>query len=134
MRVLIPLDGSPCSLRAVEVMLGRLARGTEGEAVELHLVHVQAPLARDAGRFGATDAGHDAFHDARAMLDRAGARYALHVGVGPVAEVVAQLAETLRCDQITMGTHGRSALAEVLMGSTTLKVIHLARVPVLLVT
>ena len=133
-RVLIPLDGSPCSLRAVEVMLGRIARGIDGDGVELHLVHVQAPLlVHDTARYGPSAASSDAFHDARVMLDRAGARYALHEGVGPVAEVVTQLADTLRCDQITMGTHGRSALAEVLMGSTTLKVLHLARVPVLLV-
>jgi nucleotide-binding universal stress UspA family protein len=53
--------------------------------------------------------------------------------VGSVAEVVTQLADSLRCEQITMGTHGRGALADLLMGSTALKVIHLSKVPVLLV-
>ncbi len=32
-----------------------------------------------------------------------------------------------------MGTHGRGAFAELLVGSTTLKVVHLARVPVVLI-
>jgi nucleotide-binding universal stress UspA family protein len=32
-----------------------------------------------------------------------------------------------------MGTHGRGALAELLIGSTTLKVVHLAKCPVVLV-
>ncbi len=32
-----------------------------------------------------------------------------------------------------MGTHGRGALAELLVGGTTLRVVHLTKMPVLLV-
>ena len=53
--------------------------------------------------------------------------------IGAVAEAIAGLADTLHCDQIVMGTHGRGAFRELLMGSITIKVLHLSKVPVLLV-
>ena len=40
---------------------------------------------------------------------------------------------TSACDLIVMGAHGRGALAELLLGSIATRVIHLARMPVLLV-
>jgi nucleotide-binding universal stress UspA family protein len=140
-RVLIPVDGSPCSLRAVELMASKRAYYAEPDDLELHLVYVQstrsADAPRQAGHAPAAGYRHEdsdrALRDARVLLDRAGARYSVHEGFGNAAEVVAQLAGSLHCDQITMGTRGRSALADLLMGSTTLKVIQLAQVPVLLV-
>jgi nucleotide-binding universal stress UspA family protein len=74
-----------------------------------------------------------AMQGARALLDAAGLQYTSHAEVGRTAEVIVRLAELLHCDHIVMGTHGRGALAELLVGSTTLKVVHLARPPVVLV-
>lgn len=140
-RVLIPVDGSECSTRAVQAMLVERQRCADPDGIELHLVHVEPLLTRDVSRFvdheQLVEYRHEesekAFAPGRALLDAAGVRYATHEGAGHVAEVVTQLAETLHCDQITMGTHGRGALADLLMGSTTLKVVHLSKVPVLLV-
>ena len=140
-RVLIPVDGSPCSLRAVELMIAKRGFYARPEELELHLVYVQPTFSSDVTQF----VNHEqidgfrheetekALREARTLLDPAGARYSIHEGVGHVAEVVTQLAQSLHCDQITMGTHGRGALADLLMGSTTMKVIHLSKVPVLLV-
>lgn len=140
-RVLIPVDGSPCSLRAVELMIAKRGIYARPEELELHLVYVQPTFSSDVTQF----VGHEqiegfrheeterALREARTLLDRAGARYSVHEGVGHVAEVVNQFAQSLQCDQITMGTHGRGALADLLLGSTTMKVIHLSKVPVLLV-
>jgi nucleotide-binding universal stress UspA family protein len=140
-RVLIPIDGSECSTRAVQAMLAERARLANPDELELHLLHVEPTLTKDISRFVdheqlvayRHEQSENAFGAARALLDAAGARYQVHEGLGHVAEVVTRLAETLRCDQITMGTHGRGALADLLMGSTTLKVVHLSSVPVLLV-
>lgn len=140
-RVLLPIDGSECALRGVALVLSKRALYLSPEAMEIHLVNVQAPFSHDVSRF----ASHDqtaAFHReqsdfalkaACALLDEAGVKYACHREVGKVAEVITDLAKSLHCDQIVMGTHGRGALKEFLMGSITLKVVQLSEVPILLV-
>lgn len=140
-RVLIPVDGSPCSLRAVQAVIAKRARYADVKELDIHLVHVEPQLNHDVTRFVdheqlaayRHEVASQALDPARHLLDAAGASYTCHEAVGHVAEAVTRLAEQLGCDQITMGTHGRGALADLLMGSTTLKVIHLTKVPVLLV-
>ena len=140
-KVLIPVDGSECALRAVSLVISKRSRYAHPEDLDIHLVNVQSPFPHDVSRF----ASHDqiaAFHreeserltrGARELLDAAGAEYTCHREVGKPAETITRLAESLGCDQIVMGTHGRGAFQEFLMGSITLKVVHLAKIPVLLV-
>lgn len=140
-RMLIPVDGSPCSLRALRHVLDRQAGRHGPDDIEVHVLYVHVALPQEVSRL----VGHDeiaeyrhaesekALKDVKTLLERSTVPHVLHEGVGSVAEVVTQLADSLRCEQITMGTHGRGALAELLMGSTALKVIHLSKVPVLLV-
>jgi nucleotide-binding universal stress UspA family protein len=140
-KVLIPVDGSECALRAVSLVISKRSRYAHPEDLDIHLVNVQSPFPHDVSRF----ASHDqiaAFHreeserltrGARELLDAAGAEYTCHREVGKPAETITRLAESLGCDQIVMGTHGRGALKELLVGSITLKVVHLSSTPVLLV-
>lgn len=139
--VLIPVDGSECSLRAVARVIEKRACYAAPDALQIHLINVQAGLSHDVSRF----VSHDqivAFHreesdkqmkEACALLDAAGAKYTCHYEVGKVPERIAQLAESLGCDQIVMGTHGRTGLTELLMGAIAQKVISLVNVPILLV-
>ena len=140
-RVLLPVDGSECALRAVSLVIAKRACYANAEDLEIHLVNVQAPLSHDITRFASREQ-IDEFHldeseklmrGACQQFDAAGVPYIAHHRVGGVAEEITGLADALRCDQIVMGTHGRGALKELLMGSVTIKVQHLSNVPVLLV-
>jgi nucleotide-binding universal stress UspA family protein len=53
--------------------------------------------------------------------------------VGEPATEIARAAEEKGVDQIVMGTHGRGAVGSLLIGSVAQRVVHLAKVPVLLV-
>jgi len=140
-RVLIPVDGSDCSLRAVDYLIAEQARQAAPGEVEVHLLNVQVALRGDIGQFISheqiaayqSEEGEQALREAKARLGAAGVRLNVHSGVGHVAEVIARLASELDCDHIVMGTHGRGALADLLVGSTTIRVLHLARLPVVLV-
>jgi nucleotide-binding universal stress UspA family protein len=55
----------------------------------------------------------------------------LEVG-DPVAEIL-RVAQESKCDLIVMGTHGRTGLAHLLMGSVAEKVVRKAACPVLVV-
>jgi nucleotide-binding universal stress UspA family protein len=51
----------------------------------------------------------------------------------PVYEAICKLARSVRADVIVIGSHGRSGIARMLLGSTTDRVLRLAHRPVLVV-
>jgi len=52
---------------------------------------------------------------------------------GVPAEIIVQTAKEQNCDLIVMGTHGRSVIADVLIGSTAKWVIKQSPIPVLVI-
>lgn len=139
MKLLVPVDGSDCSSRAVDYLIKLLGWCKEG--VELHLLNIQPPLSATASSFVNRDVIAK-FHREEAMkdmqsamgkLDAAGVKYRRHIGVGDPAETIAAYAGEQGCDQILMGTRGMGSVANLVLGSVATKVIHLSPVPVLLV-
>jgi nucleotide-binding universal stress UspA family protein len=140
-KILLPTDGSECALRAVELTIADLGRYRDRDEFEVHLVNVQLPFSTDISRFVSheqlssyhREESEKTQQQACALLAAAGIKYVCHHEVGNPAETIARLADALPCERIVMGTNGRGALKEFLVGSVTLKVIQLAHVPILLV-
>jgi len=138
-RILVAVDGSESSDRAVEHLLKKL--GWYKEAVEVHLLNVQAALPADVSRFITADQlqgfhreqGEAALASARGVLDRARVAYVTHIGIGEPAHVIAHYASEKQIDQIVMGTRGLGSVAGLVMGSVTRKVLSLTDIPVLLI-
>jgi nucleotide-binding universal stress UspA family protein len=140
MKILLPVDGSANSLRAVDHLIAHAAWFRE--VPEIHLLHVQPPVPI-AGALA--HVGKETLHShyveesqahlagAQQKLAAAGRPHATHIHVGQAAEVIAKVAGELGCDLIVMGTHGRSGVAGLLMGSVASHVLSLAGCPVLLV-
>lgn len=139
-RILIAVDGSESSDRAVGHLLGKPE--WYKDKVELHLLNVQQALPNVVRRFSPAAEQLHAFHkeegeaalaSARAMLDAAGVGYVTHIGIGEPAHVIAHYAKEKAIDQIVMGTHGHGTVVGLVMGSVTTKVLSLTDLPVLLV-
>lgn len=139
LKILLSTDGSEQSLRAVPHAI-RLHQ-TNGP-IELHVLNVQIPIQSGHARMFLSqedletyyqDEGEKALAEACRMLEQAEVPYRKHIIVGHVAETIARFAREQHCDQIIMGTHGRSALTHMLMGSVATDVIRASEVPVLLV-
>lgn len=140
MKILLPVDGSACALRAVDHLIAHAAWFRD--LPEIHLLHVHAPI--PIGRVQA-HVGKETLHayyqeesqeqlaEARKKLDAAGRLHTTHIHVGQPAEVIGKVAGELACDLIVMGTHGRGGVAGLVMGSVATRVLHLAPCPVLLV-
>lgn len=135
--VLVPVDGSESAVRAVRWVSAVLA-GQAGARVHLLAVRppvdaweVRSHLGADAiAKMTAANAA-GVLDPAAAMLRDAGVTVESHAVEGEdVAELIAQHVHTCGCDAIVMGTRGLGAVQSVLLGSTTLKVIHLTDVPV----
>jgi nucleotide-binding universal stress UspA family protein len=140
-RILVPVDGSPASQRAINYMMEKGAQYRNAVEFEVHLLNVQHPLPGDVTMFVDHDEIKGYHHDegikclqpARDALDRAGVPYVYHIAIGDPAEIIAHYAHEKQCDQIIMGTRGHGRIAGMLLGSVANKVLHLSDVPVLLV-
>jgi nucleotide-binding universal stress UspA family protein len=143
LRILLAVDGSEHSARAVRHVV-RLKDWLR-EKLEVQLVNVQPPVpAKDLlleGRLSEVRRleeplraeGARQLAAAQAALGAAGIEHQSHVEIGEPAPVIVRLAETHHCSTIVMGTHGRGAVASLVLGSVAAKVVHLTPVPVLLV-
>lgn len=140
MKILLPVDGSESALRAVDHLIAHSAWFRD--VPEVHLLHVHAPI--PIGRVQAhigketlqayyLEESEALLIEAQKKLDAAGRFHTTHIHVGQPAEVIVKMASDLGCDLIVMGTHGRSGLAGLVMGSVANRVLHLASCPVLLV-
>jgi nucleotide-binding universal stress UspA family protein len=138
-RILVAVDGSESSDRAVSHLLKKLA--WYKDTVEVHLLNVQPALPAGVARFVPSDQLHDyhrehaesALASARAILEGAKVQYVTHIGVGEPAHVITGYAKEKSIDQIVMGTRGLGTVTGMVLGSVTTKVLGLAEVPVLLV-
>lgn len=143
-RILHATDYSPASRPAFRKAL-ELAKALHGE---LALVHVLSPVILPIVS-GETYVPPGAYDDlqrtARAValrhLDRlmaqarrAGVRASRRLVEGvPVADWIVRAARALRADLIVMGTHGRTGVTRMVLGSVATRVVAIASCPVLTV-
>jgi nucleotide-binding universal stress UspA family protein len=66
-------------------------------------------------------------------LDAAGVPHHYHVLVGHVAQTIARFAKEQKFDKVVMGTHGRSGLTQLLLGSVAQGVVRRLKIPIALV-
>lgn len=67
----------------------------------------------------------------RHRLERAGVKVTSEVMIGSPAAVIRNVAKARGCDLVVMGTHGRTGVAHLLLGSVAEKVVRTAPCPVL---
>jgi nucleotide-binding universal stress UspA family protein len=139
-QVLVPLDGSAL---AEQVLAHATALGTSMDA-EYTLLQAIEPLAGEYGaELYATEKGQVAFarlqEQGQTYLEGVAARLraeALRVRtaivVGPPARAILEYAHSHPVDLIAMTTHGRSGIANLLIGGVADKVLRGTTVPVLL--
>lgn len=145
MRVTLPLDGSPSSMRALDYTLG-LAQRIKSEQFEVDLVNVQdlavgfsGLMGRDAADVGAQlaaraqEIGNQVLAAPQERLRAAGVVARGFVLVGEPAASIAAHVERHGADAVIMGTRGLGTVSGLVLGSVATKVIYLVRPPVTLV-
>jgi len=137
MKILVAVDGSKPSLKAVQLLIDHADWYRSRPDVELVTVHLPVPKVAHLNKAQVekyySDEGQAMLAAAKKKLDGAGIACQARVLVGPVAETLVKHAADKRCDVIYIGTRGRSELGAALVGSTATKVLHISPIPVLLV-
>ena len=141
MKILLAVDGSKHSMDAVKCLIEHADWYRSKPVVELVTVHLPVPKLAGMGMAVGKnqvqryydEEGEAALAAAKKKLTAARVEFKASVLVGQVAEAIVEHAAKARCDLIYIGTHGRSEAANMLLGSTATKVLHISTVPVLLV-
>jgi YjbE family integral membrane protein len=135
MKVLIPIDGSENSLRAVRHVVNRVLANAR---LEVHLLHVCTPFSRHVAQF-VNRKNRDSYHrdmadralsSARDLLNKHSVPHAVHIEFGDKAGIIDRVAQRLHIDQIVMGTARKNSLTRLIEDSVTNRVLEIARVPV----
>ena len=138
LKILVPVDGSSNSRHAVRHVVSEFH---SNPAIDIHLLNVQPPFSRYISRFVdrktikdvQNEESEKALRLVRQKLDAAGVPYAVHVGVGERAALIAQSAQRLHCDHIVLSTTRKNSLIRLFEDSVTNKVLELTTVPVVVI-
>jgi manganese transport protein len=130
--ILLTLDASAAD-RPIIDHIKKLAGVMRSRVILLHVA--TGPVAQ----FHGPNAAGEAIDESRAYLDKVKAEFKasgipaeVEFGYGePVREIVKWVNEK-GCDLVAMGTHGHKLLADLVLGTTAIRVQHSISVPVLL--
>ncbi len=133
-KILVPIDFSQGSEQALDYACALAKR--LGSTV--HLVHALDAALPELTVTLSADMLRSLREDNQAALDRLADARRSHVEIGLTLvkegdprEIIHEAAEQLGIDLIVMGTHGRTGVSHLLMGSVAEKVVRLAPCPVL---
>lgn len=140
--ILVPVDFSPVSKLVVAHAVS-IARASDAAVCLMHAWEIPPPLRPDltvwSGDFRASlemQARDESARGLRDLLedpDVARAHITTEIRHGSAYQQIIASAEAHRADLIVMGTHGRTGLSHLVMGSVAEKVVRHAACPVLTV-
>jgi nucleotide-binding universal stress UspA family protein len=137
MKVLVAVDGSANSLKAVQKAATLFSQGS---LLTLINVQVDEHLRSLQGRVG--KATVDGFiteqHDndlkaAKAWLDQQGVKYDVIIAEGALAPTIAENAADGGFDMVAIGAKGRGSIGDLVMGSVVTRLIAASKVPVVVI-
>ena len=138
-RILVPHDFSSSANHAAALARDE-AKAHGGEVLLLHVVDLPSGFSPDTQVAGldapikileyAIIGATEHLRDLATRLEADGVTVSTFVRVGHPVEEILRLAREHEADSIVMGTHGRSALRQLLAGSVAERVVRASQVPV----
>lgn len=139
-KILLPVDGSESSLRAVEYALG-IAKNNDAQIVAVTILDMTSlfiAIPQDTRNQISAIGKRDAlkiFAEVKDMAEHEGINIKTEIIESPVsaAETIIRYAKKHGIDLIVIGTKGRSGVSKILLGSVASKVVTHAPCPVFVV-
>jgi nucleotide-binding universal stress UspA family protein len=138
-RVLVPIDGSPQSSDALEHALEEFA---DDEITVFHVIDpidagYNAPVGLPGGSEewyeGEKEAAEALFEEAQEVADEYSVTLKNATEMGRPSRTIVEYADDEGFDHIVMGSHGRSGVSRILLGSVAETVVRRATVPITVV-
>jgi len=140
MKILVAVDGSPNSLRAVKYAIQLTEDLRSKTSVTLINVHDDNPLSIVKRHVGSNtvkdyliEISHQELKSALKILDHSQVKHSSIIEFGHIATMICEIANKEKMDLIIMGAKGRSSITDLIIGSVSQRVCALAKQPVLLI-
>jgi nucleotide-binding universal stress UspA family protein len=136
-RILVAIDGSQHALHAASYA----ARRARAAGCKVDLLHVEKPaMAWEVGPVSPAEVvsavreaeSAEVLRVAAGLFERT-TDVETHAVTGDPAAAILEEAERLSVDEIIVGSRGRRAIGAALLGSVAYKIVHSAKVPVVIV-
>jgi universal stress protein A len=130
--ILVPVDFSPDAERALDYAIA-LARQFQAHLTLLHIIHIPVTTDVDLSSYYGemeTSAQQGMAANQKRVAD-AGLTADIAIMRGTPFREIVDVAGNQRVDLIVMGTHGRTGLQHLLLGSVAERVVRLAPCPVM---
>lgn len=127
MKVLLPIDGSDCSNQTLEWVADTFNQ----QETDYYLLFV-IPVLPDLNtvEYDIMEAT-TMLRKAKGILENAGCRVErTEYSLGNVVDQICRYADEIEADQVVIGSHGRTGLSKLLLGSTSIKVLESSHRPV----
>ncbi|MEM2160935.1 MAG: universal stress protein [Candidatus Nitrosotenuis sp.] len=131
-KILVPLDGSTCSRRALDMAIS-LSRGKETAITGMHVIRIPMvftnKIKRQARQY-ATKIMAEALRDSK----KQGVPFRSKISSdGYAGKEIVQFAKNNEFDLIVMGSRGPHPIAEMFLGSVANYVLTKSKIPVMIV-
>ncbi len=140
MKILVATDGSKPALNAVKYAIKLATALRSKDRITLLSVHDDTALRHAKKLLGKAqiadylrELSEKEIKPAVKLLDTSGMRHDMVISTGHIAEQIVKIAAADKYDLIVLGSKGRSAFADMLIGSVAQRVLATAKQPVVLV-
>jgi nucleotide-binding universal stress UspA family protein len=135
-KVLLPVDGSPFSMKATEYAID-FVKNYQAEIILIHChrafpSYLGEPLFQEMIS-STLDKANRILEPYKKKLADQNISFTDHLFEEPVGKMIAEVASSKKADLIIMGTRGKTDLEGLIIGSVTHQVLHLAHCPVLVI-
>jgi len=136
-RILVAVDGSKSSAKAIEYVVGRKRRGEDLEVYILNVQPAVAPRGKLVTRAMIEDFQTRECEKVFAKLELKTKKNYLkadtYCEIGDPAESIIAFAQKSKCTEIVMGSRGLGGVKGLFLGSVVNKVVQLSPIPVVVV-
>ncbi|WP_296494881.1 universal stress protein [Rhodoferax sp.] len=138
MKILLAVDGSPYTKKMLAYLAAHELFSPKNEytAFTVHLMlpaQARSALGKELVTKYYADEGQRILSPVHKFLERHGVKAKGIWKTGNAGELIAKLADTEKFDLVVMGSHGHSALVNLMVGSVATTVLASCKVPALIV-
>ncbi|HTX61073.1 MAG TPA: universal stress protein [Methanobacterium sp.] len=127
-RIMVPTDGSKCSLKAEDVAIS-IAEKFNSQMVAVHIIDEKLINPFEL----LEEEGNNILDRAEEKAREQGLEMEKVLIVGNPAHDMAKITEKTRADLLVIGTHGKTGLTKILMGSVAENALKTVKIPILLI-